>query len=434
VLVPRNGDADVVVVGSGAAGLVAALTAASEGAAVTVLERSDWIGGTTAVSGGGIWAPGNHHMADAGRPDKRDEALEYCLHMVAGRMPEALVEAFVDEAAGMVGFVERSSPLRLRPVSWPDYRPELPGARTWGRMLESEPFDTTVLGEWAGRIRPAPVMVAPMTLEEQTVTWRLGYTPQKLDRRLLKERAAAGLTTVGTALVGALLAGCLAAGVEIRTGARARRLVTASPAAVGGVELEGGGALGATAVVLATGGFEWNEELKRAFLPGPLTHPTSPPVNEGDGLLMAMGVGAALANMTEAWWYPASQVPGDEYEGRPLSRFVATERTAPHCILVNRAGCRFVNEASNYNDVMKPRPLRVGQRAVLGGHGFAVPALVQHRRRPSGTPGPAVVDHCAHARRAGRSHRGGSRRAGADGRPFQRRRGGRRRPGLRSRR
>ena len=89
------------------------------------------------------------------------------------------------------------------------------------------------------------------------------------------------------------------------------------------------------------------------FLPGPLTHPHSPPANEGDGLLMAMDVGADLANMTEAWWYPASSVPGEEYEGRPLARFVGVERTAPHSIMVDRFGQRFVNEAANYNDMLK---------------------------------------------------------------------------------
>ena len=68
---------------------------------------------------------------------------------------------------------------------------------------------------------------------------------------------------------------------------------------------------------------------------------------------MAMEVGAALANMNEAWWYPASTVPGDTYEGMALNRFVATERTAPHCLLVNQSGARFVNEAANYNDMMK---------------------------------------------------------------------------------
>jgi succinate dehydrogenase/fumarate reductase flavoprotein subunit len=104
-------------------------------------------------------------------------------------------------------------------------------------------------------------------------------------------------------------------------------------------------------VVLATGGFEWNADLVSRFMPGPLTHPNSPPFNEGDGLLMAMDAGAALANMNGAWWQPSGAVPGEMYEGRQLSRFLAAERSAPHAIMVNRLGRRFVNEGAPYNDI-----------------------------------------------------------------------------------
>ena len=348
---------DVVVVGSGGAGLAAAVTAASAGAGVTVLERSSTVGGTTAVSGGGIWVPCNDHMAGVGVSDSREEALAYCRRMVAGRMPDELIETFIDTAPAAVRHLEEHTPLRLHAMSWPDYHPEMEGAKRAGRMLEPDVFDATVLGSWAGRLRPAPVLHLPITLEEQTVTWRLAYTPEKLDLDEIKARAAGGRLTVGRALVAALLKGCLDLGVTVTTGARARHLLR-EDGRVAGVSYEDpdGGApveVPASSVVLASGGFEWSEDLKRSFLPGPLTHPTTPPFNEGDGLRMAMEAGAALANMTEAWWYPASSLPGDTYEDRPLSRFVGTERTAPHCIIVNREGRRFVNEAANYNDMMK---------------------------------------------------------------------------------
>ena len=104
-------------------------------------------------------------------------------------------------------------------------------------------------------------------------------------------------------------------------------------------------------VILASGGFEWDEALVGAFLRGPMHGPVSPPNNTGDGLRMAMAHGADLANMGEAWWVPIIQIPGDTIDGKPRSRSVRLERTRPRSIIVNRAGKRFVNEAGEYNSM-----------------------------------------------------------------------------------
>jgi len=306
-------------------------------------------------------------MAAAGLLDSREEELVYCRRLVAGKVPDELVEAFVDAAPEMIRYVESRTDIRFRPLSWPDYHPEMEGAKRAGRMLESEVFDTKGLGEWAARIRTGPVLALPITLEEQSVTWQLGYTPTKFDREMVKSRAEAGQVTMGRALIAGLLQACLARGVRVVTGARVLDLMRDPAGSMRGVLGRGPDpaddadsstvdqdfAIEAEAVILASGGFEWDEGLNRSFLAGPLTHPTTPPSGDGDGLRMAMSAGAALANMTEAWWYPASSVPGDTYEGVGLNRFVATERTAPHCIVVNEDGLRFVNEAANYNDMMK---------------------------------------------------------------------------------
>ncbi len=347
--------ADVIVVGSGAAALTAAINARDHGARVTVVERAPTVGGTTAVSGGGVWMPRNHHMAELGIDDSREEALAYMGRLTAGRMPVGLLERFVDEGPGIVAGLEQRAGLKLRPMTWPDYHPEMEGARQSGRMLEPAVYDSDRLGPWASRLRPAPVLGLPMTLQEATADWRPAYFPERFDAALVRRRVAAHQVACGQALIGALLEACIARGIEPELDTRACE-ITMRGGEVSGLVVDRGGRrseLPARAVVLGSGGFEWNPELISRYLPGPLTHPHTPPTGEGDGLSMAMEVGADLANMNEAWWYPAAHLPGERYEGRRLSRFVGVERTAPHSIIVDRFGHRFVNEAANYNDMQK---------------------------------------------------------------------------------
>ena len=350
-------EADVVVVGSGAAALATALAAHDAGAEVTVIERSDSVGGTTAVSGGGVWMPRNHV---SGSDDTREEALAYMAALTGGRAEPQLLETFVDEGPGIVAGLEQRSGARFQAISWPDYHPEMDGARRSGRMVEPCLYDTSQLGGWASKLRRAPVLGLPLTLQESTVDWSPSYTPERYDGEAIKRRVASGHVACGQALVGGLIEGCLARGIQLVVGARAAELIMRDGSVAGLVveRIVGDGHavrsdVSSKAVVLASGGYEWNAKLIDRFLPGKLTHPTSPPGNEGDGLLMAVEAGADLANMNEAWWYPAAAVPGEEYEGRPLSRFMAVERTAPHSIIVDRFGHRFVNEAANYNDMQK---------------------------------------------------------------------------------
>jgi succinate dehydrogenase/fumarate reductase flavoprotein subunit len=347
-------EADVVVVGSGGAGLTAAILAHDHGARAVVLERSDKVGGTTAVSGGGAWVPLNHHMAETGASDSREEALAYCKTLTAGRAPDELVETFVDTAHVMARYLEEHTPLCFQPWSMPDYHLGVAGAKRGGRSLEPSPFDKRQLGEWAAKLRPAPLFPAPLTLQETTFTYQATVRPQNVPGDVVKERVAQGLLTSGAALVAALLKGCLDRGIDIVLEARGRELAMEDGCVVGlraeraraevAVKANGG-------VVLASGGFEWSERLKSQFLPGPVSHPNSPPFNEGDGLIMAIEAGAALANMTEVWGSPVGAIPDERYEGRQLSRLVVPERACPHSILVNRSGQRFVNEGATYNEL-----------------------------------------------------------------------------------
>lgn len=344
--------ADVIVVGSGAAALSAALAVHDAGSTVAVVERAESIGGTTAVSGGGVWLPRNHVT---GADDSKEEALAYMERLTGGQAPKDLLVRYVDEGPGIISRLEKRTNLRFAPISWPDYHPEMEGARSSGRMIEPALFDSRVLGDWKRLLRRAPVLGLPLTLQESTVDWRPSYTPERYDSAEIRRRVGDGQVACGQALIGAMLAGCLDRKIHPTLGTRAVEIVMEGDA-VAGLVLEANGRrfqADTEAVVLASGGYEWNADLCSRFLPGELTHPTSPPTNEGDALLMAMEVGADLTNMNEAWWYPAGAVPGEQYEGRPLARFIAVERTAPHSIMVNRFGQRFVNEAANYNDMQK---------------------------------------------------------------------------------
>jgi 3-oxosteroid 1-dehydrogenase len=335
-------EADVVVIGSGGAGLVAALAAAVAGAEVMVVEKTSELGGTTAVSGGTIWVGANHLAAAAGCTDTPDETLAYLSAGGGDHVRRDLLEAFVDAGPRMLRFVEQHSPVRFSLGNDTDYHPELPGGKERARSVIPVPFDPGRLGSLAALVRyvDLPVDIAEAFGSLNPPREPSGDGPPPWTR--------------GRALVGGLVAGCLDYNVRFTIGARARQLLTGG-GRVGGVRVEQeGGAYEVTArcaVVLASGGFEWNKDLVASFLPASIPAPGSPPSMEGDGLRMAMALGAALGSMNEAWWSPMIQVPGEHYEGHVHSRMVVSQRLYPRSIVVNRSGRRFTNEAKSYHDV-----------------------------------------------------------------------------------
>jgi succinate dehydrogenase/fumarate reductase flavoprotein subunit len=355
---PWDVEADVVVIGSGAAGLTAALAAHEAGAKVVVIEKASKIGGASAVSGGVVWIPNNHHMAEVGIPDSRSEAIAYVTRLADGRSDERLIATFLDTAPQMLRFVEGATSLAFTSLAhYPDYHPEFSGGKPGGRSLDPGLFDSNDLGEWKKKLRRSPIFgMTAMSVTEAT-EWGVFSKPLKLPFKLLGERLSKGFVCYGGALVGRLLKANLDRGILPLLETSARELLV-EDGRVAGVRVTRGEVeqriRARKGVILASGGFEWNAKLAAQFLGGPLTHPNSPPCNEGDGLLLAMSLGADLANMNEAWWCPSVLIPGEEYDGRPLHRGDFATRSMPHSIIVNRAGARFVNEAQNYNDLMKP--------------------------------------------------------------------------------
>jgi hypothetical protein len=337
---------DVVVLGTGAAGLVAALAAADSGASVALVEKAERVGGTTALSSGVVWVPATSVAAAEGVEDSRQAGLAYLESLSHGMIRPEMAQAFVDSGDEVVEWLRTRTPLTLRLVpGFPDYHPEHPGGMPGGgRSLEPELISMDRLDGWGERMVGTP---RPMRVTETPVGGGTGVLPAAVEA----ERRAAHVEGLGRALVAGLLRGCLDHDVVPRTGTRAVRLVVESGAVVG-VTLsgpEGHQVVRAGAVVLATGGFEYDDDLVRAFLRGPMREPAGVPSNTGDGLRMAMRVGAALGAMREAWWVPVVRLPGERADGGSNVQLVLRERTLPRSLVINRSGRRFTNEAANYN-------------------------------------------------------------------------------------
>ena len=342
-------DFDVIVLGSGAAALASAVSASGHGAQkVGIFEKASVLGGTSAMSGGMIWIPGNYHMAEQGIADSREEALTYLASLSHDRMRSELVEAYIDNGPTMVKWFEDNTEVAFEIVEdFPDYHPENPGAnRTGGRSLECPLFPFAELGEWEHRISQSRQM-PPHLLMNETTLGRGAITGAP--REIVQQRAEENLRGCGQALIGRLLKSCLDRDIVIEIDYQAEELII-NNGVVQGVKFNtplGVKEITAQNVIIATGGFEWNKEMVNSFVRGPLQRPVSIETNTGDGLKMAMRAGAALGNMQEAWWVPVIDIT--DTDGSEIPWMVNRERTNPRCIMVNKNGRRFTNEAANYN-------------------------------------------------------------------------------------
>jgi succinate dehydrogenase/fumarate reductase flavoprotein subunit len=343
-------EADVIVLGSGGAALTAAITARDFGAeAVVILEKSNLVGGTTAMSGGMLWIPNNHHQQEVGVEDSWDEVVTYLDSLAPDTLDPVTLEAFLTGGPEMVRHLDEHTPVQLRTlVGFPDYQPDFPGGHVdGGRSLDNDVYPFVELGNWATRV--VPPKMGPPRLTSYHEDLNLG--PR--DAEELERRRQSDSRGRGQALVGALLRGVLDRDIAVLFEHRAMQLCKQGQRITGVVadtpkgECRAGARKG---VIIATGGFEWNKELVQTFLRGPMTGPVSVPECEGDGLLMAMAAGAKLGNMSNAFWMPSALEWQQQHRAaKPNFLLCQHERTLPGSILVNRAGRRFVDEAANYN-------------------------------------------------------------------------------------
>jgi 3-oxosteroid 1-dehydrogenase len=354
-------EVDVVVVGSGAAGMTAALTAAHHDLSVVVVEKAPHFGGSTARSGGGIWIPNNSVLRRAGVSDTPENAAAYLDHLLGDTVPEPRRRALLHHGPQMLDFVLSTTPLRFSWVpGYADYYPEAPGGLAVGRSIEPRPLDGRVLGAELARLNP-PYITAPAGFSITAADYRwlnlVARHPRGmlrgarvLGRSLLSRLRGRRVLTLGQALAAGLRAGLSAAHVPVELGVPLVDLHVEDER-VAGVRVLRGGAeevlRARRGVVVASGGFEHNAAMRTRYQRAPIgtAWTTGAAENTGDGIAAGQRIGAAVDLMDDAWWGPSIPLTGGPY-------FCLSERTLPGCILVNGAGRRFVNEAAPYVDAV----------------------------------------------------------------------------------
>lgn len=358
---------DVVVIGSGAGGMAAALSAQALGLSAVVLEKSDKYGGTSAVSGGGIWVPCNDQMKAHGISDSQSDARRYMGDLIGEGVAPERIDAYLHNAPEMVRFLAKQGvEFRCVPL-YPDYYPDRPGSKQGGRSLEPMPFDASKLGDEFSHQREAfrgtQLMgrVAMDTIQAHilftrakgwlllTLRLMLGYWfDWSWRRKTHRDRRQ----VLGQSLVAQLRHAMQRKNVPLKRSIAMESLIEVGGRVTGVLASQNGRKLRIHArrgVVLASGGFESNQQMREQYLPQPtqVKWTAAPPINQGDGILAGKALGAKLDFMSRTWGSPTVDVPG---AAQQTTLFV--ERALPGCLIVNKHGRRFVNEAATYPDVV----------------------------------------------------------------------------------
>lgn len=359
---------DIIVIGSGAAGMAAALFAAIEGRKVLVVERTEYVGGTSALSAATTWMPNSHHSKSVNPDDSREKVRQFLDGVVGNHSPVAMREAFLESAPEAVATLEANSEVKFRPyANHPDYEQQFEGATMRGRALEPVPFDGRALGADLAKIRPpipeftifGGMMVDRTDIGHLLAIRKSGRSFAHAVKILahyagdrLKGRRGSRLV-MGNALIGRFLASLNARGVDILLRTEVLDLATENGAVSGAVLKSGTTTRHVTAalgVVLAAGGFNRHPERRGEFLPKGETYSPSAPGHTGAMQDIALKLGARLGegNFDNAFWAPVSIRRRTDGSTASFPHFVM-DRSKPGTVCVDQTGRRFVNESVSYH-------------------------------------------------------------------------------------
>lgn len=402
---------DVVVIGSGAGALLAAIRAADEGLRTLVIEKADVLGGTSATSGGGIWIPDNHDMPRVGLRDSVDAAFTYVKACAKGLSSDERILAYVETARHMARYLDQIGVRYRSMTKYADYYPTMDGALPGGRTMDPVDFNAAKLGlDGLAQLRPTnpgQLIFGRMTMnafEAHSILSRERLAKLKImwimlryaidypwRRKTTRDRRLTG----GQALLGGLL-----------TAVRKRKISIWLNSSLQSLQMDGGRVTGVVVerdgktitvpaskgVMLAAGGFERNQVMREQYLPQPTDQAwtaTPPGCNTGDAIRAGADVGAALHLMSHTWGAPTLSVPKED-----KFRALFVERSLPGCMVVNAMGQRFLNESCPYPEF---------QQAMYADHarsGAAIPAWIVfdgdfRRKYPMGplAPGEAMPDN-----------------------------------------
>ncbi len=361
---------DLLVVGTGAGAMTAAIRANDLGGDVLLIEKTEFYGGSSAMSGGSLWVPCNHLMKKDGIvEDTPEEALEYLKIITRGRVDEEKLRTYIEQSSIMLEYLDEKAHLEMFSMpGYADYYPETPGGKPGARACEPHRFDARRLGDEFDKLRPLALqelIVGRMTMTateaHDVLTAAPGYIKLALGICLryygdlggrIKGKRDRSLA-LGNALVAPLRLALMDRNLPLWLESPAREFIVEDGKVVGVVVEKQGRSMRVQAkrgVLLAAGGFESNGEMRKQFLPNPTEAEwtAANPGNTGDLIKMGIELGAATDFMEEAWWGPITVVPGEE-----SARMLVVEKGLPRSMFVNSEGRRFLNESAPYDDICK---------------------------------------------------------------------------------